>query len=64
MKVYGNQSVYSPIKEDESRYVISHSLEEAWDNLYTWYEIYIYKKQKNYLNFQDVKEAILNDINS
>ena len=63
-KVCGNQSDYVPYREDRSRYVISYGLEEAPNNLYTWYEIYIYKKQKSYLNFKDVKDAILDDINA
>ena len=63
-KVCGNQNDYVPYREDRSRYVISHGLEEAPNNLYTWYEIYIYKKQKSYLTFQDVKNAILDDINA
>lgn len=63
-KICGNLSDYVPVREDRSRYVISYGLEEAPNNLYTWYEIYIYKKQKSYLSFQDVKDAILDDINS
>ena len=63
-KVCGNQSDYLPYKEDRSRYIISYGLEEAPNNLYTWNEIYIYKKQKSYLSFQDVKDAILADIDS
>lgn len=63
-KVCGNISDFSISREDESRYVIGYDLQEAPNNLYTWYEIYFYKKQKNYLSFKDVKDAILNDINS
>lgn len=63
-KVCGNQQDYIPVREDRSRYVISYGLKEAPNNLYCWYEIYIYKKQKSYISFQDVKDAILDDINS
>ena len=63
-KVCGNQQDYIPVREDRSRYIISYDLQEAPNNLYCWYEIYIYKKQKSYISFQDVKDAILNDINS
>lgn len=63
-KVCGNQQDYVPVREDRSRYVISYGLEEAPNNLYCWYEICFYKKQKSYLSFQDVKDAILEDINS
>ena len=63
-KVCGNQSDYVPYREDRSRYIISYGLQEAPNNLYTWYEIYFYKKQKSYISFQDVKDAILDDINA
>ena len=63
-KVCGNISDFSISREDESRYVIGYDLQEAPNNLYTWYEIYIYKKQKSYLSFKDIKDAILEDINS
>lgn len=63
-KVCGNQSDYIPVRQDESRYVISYGLEEAPNGLYTWYEIYIYKKQKSNISFKDVKDAILADINA
>ena len=63
-KICGNQSDYVPYREDRSRYIISYGLEEAPNNLYTWYEIYIYKKQKSYISFQDVKDAIIDDIDS
>ena len=63
-KVCGNQQDYSPIRQDESRYVISYDLQEAPNNLYTWYEIYFYKKQVEKPTFKMIKEAVFNDINS
>lgn len=63
-KVCGNKTDYVPYREDRSRYVISYNLEEAPNDLYTWYEIYFYKKQKSLISFEDVKNAILDDINA
>ena len=63
-KVCGNISDFSISREDESRYIISYGLEEASNGLYTWYEIYFYKKQKFLISFDDVKDAILADIDS
>lgn len=62
-KVCGNRQDYIPVKQDESRYIISYGLEEAPNDLYTWYEIYIYKKQKSTISLQDVEDAITDDIN-
>ena len=63
-KVCGNQNDYVPIREDRSRIVISYDLQEAPNNLYTWYEIYFYKKQVGKPTFKMIKEAVYNDINS
>ena len=63
-KVCGNRNDYVPYREDRSRYIISYGLEEAPNNLYTWYEIYFYKKQVGKPSFKMVKDAILDDINS
>lgn len=63
-KVCGNISDFSISREDESRYVISYDLQEAPNNLYTWYEIYFYKKQVEKPTFKMIKQAVYNDINS
>ena len=63
-KVCGNISDFSISREDESRYVISYDLQDAPNNLYTWYEIYFYKKQVGKPTFKMIKEAVYNDINS
>lgn len=64
-KVQGKQSTFAPIKQDASRIIISYGCKavENSDNA-TWREIYLYKKQQNALTLDDVKTAILADINS
>lgn len=39
-------------------------MKQVSDELYEWYEIYIYKKKKSSLSLQDVKNAIIADINA
>jgi hypothetical protein len=63
-KVSGNQSDFAYIREDGSRIIISYGLTKIDDNLYEWYEVYLYKKQVNQLTLQMVKKAIIADINA
>lgn len=64
-KVYGRKEIYIPIREDVTRHIISYGLEPLSDSVHaTWYEIVFYKKEHPSINFDEVKEAILNDINS
>lgn len=64
-KVSGLQSDFAYLREDASRTIIGYGLNKPEDReFYEWYEVYIYKKQKGNINFKDVKDAILEDINS
>ena len=63
-KICGKQEDFSIFRVDGSRIVIGYGLKEAENDLYEWYEIYFYKKQKNSLSLQDVKDAIIGDINT
>lgn len=63
-KVSGQIDDFAYISEDESRIIIGYDLKQVEKtNIYEWYEIYFYKKQINSVNFQLVKDAIINDIN-
>ena len=63
-KVYGLISEFKPIRSTRARFVISYSMAPEEDGVHaTWYEIIFYKKQYPYINFQQIKDAILNDIN-
>lgn len=64
-KMSGNQSDFAFIREDASRIVIGYDCKKiTGKSLYEWYEIYISKKEKSNINFQDVKDAILGDIDA
>jgi hypothetical protein len=61
----GNQSDFAFIREDASRIVIGYDCKKiTGKSLYEWYEIYINKKEKSNISFQDVKDAILGDIDA
>lgn len=61
----GKKSDFALLREDASRIVIGYGLKKVTGkNLYEWYEIYIPKKQKGSISFQDVKDAIIGDIDA
>lgn len=63
-KVSGKISDFNLLSEDASRVIIGYELKQVSDTMYEWCEVYIYKKQKNFISFNDIKDAIINDINS
>lgn len=64
-KIVGQILYYSPLREDESRNIISYGYQEMPDGENaTWYEICFYEKQKWSLTFNNVKKAIIDDINA
>ena len=64
-KMSGNQSDFAFIREDASRIVIGYDCKKiTGKSLYEWYEIYINKKEKSNISLQDVKDAILADIDA
>ena len=64
-KVYAPKECYIPIREDRSRTIISYGYVAEEDGINaTWYEVYIPKKIKQSVSFNDVKEAILSDIDA
>lgn len=64
-KMSGNQSDFAFIREDASRIVIGYDCKKVTGkSLYEWYEIYISKKEKSNISLQDVKDAILGDIDA
>lgn len=64
-KMNGKKSDFALIREDGSRIVIGYGLKKiTGTTLYEWYEIYIPKKQINHLSLQDVKDAIIADIDA
>jgi hypothetical protein len=63
-KYSGTKADFSPVREDASRIIISYGLTKLSKDLYEWFEVHLYKKQRNALTLADVKEAILGDINA
>lgn len=64
-KVYAPKECFLPIREDRSRTIISYGYVAEEDGINaTWYEIYVPKKVKQSLSFNEVKDAIIGDINA
>ena len=62
-KVFGEKELYAPIRKDFNRIIICYGYNDEPDGANgTWYEIY--GISKNNLNFQNVKNAIVADINA
>lgn len=65
-KVYGLESDFQLIRQDGSRVVVAYGLSQLSDDEkhYTWYEVYLPKRQTPQLSFDVVKAAIIGDINA
>lgn len=61
-KYSGNVSDFQPVVEDQSRVVISYGLKELGDGKAEWYEVVFYKKQTAKPTIEQVKAAVLADI--
>ena len=58
----GTITDYHPISEDNSRVIVMYGLSHTNGDMVEWYQIDFYKK-KGYPDFEQVKDAILADIN-
>jgi hypothetical protein len=65
-KITGPVSDYAPLRDEGSRITICYGLQqpEQADQLASWYEVYLYKRQHATVTLQDVKQAVLADINA
>lgn len=64
-KVYGLIVNYAPVRETYSQVVISYSMVPESDNVHaTWHEVYFNKKQVAKPTLDQIKDAIISDINS
>ena len=64
-KVYGIKEKFTPITTDRSRLIVAYDYQPLEDDVHaTWYEIYFYKKLHPYVSDEEIKTAILDDINS
>lgn len=62
-KIYGLTSDFTYVAQDESRTIISYGQTEVDDTHSTWYDVCVYKKVHQNISFNEIKEAIINDIN-
>ena len=63
-KVFGLTERYAPLREETTRIVARYGKEQYDDKNSTWYEVYFNKNQYPVVTLQDIKEAIIADINA
>ena len=62
-KVFGKKECFVPVREDESRVIVSYDYQEEADGENaTWFEVYFYKKSDGKPGIERVKAAIIKDI--
>lgn len=63
-KINGKQSDFALMRTEGTQIIIGYGLKKiTGTKLYEWYEVSIPKTQINQLSLQDVKDAIIKDIN-
>ena len=62
MKVNGLKKDFAPVGQDASRIIISYGLAKTDDKLYEWQEVYLNKKQHPSISFEDIRKAVIDDI--
>ena len=62
-KYCGTAADYQPVSEDQSRVVIMYGLKEDGDKA-EWFEVVFYKKQTAKPTIEQVKKAVIADINA
>ena len=64
-KINGKQSDFALMRTEGTQIIIGYGLKKiTGTKLYEWYEVTIPKTQINQLSLQDVKDAIINDIDA
>ena len=64
-KVYGVKQCYVPVRETYSKTIISYSMTPEPDGVHaTWYEVYFNKKQVAQPSLEQIKDAVINDIDA
>lgn len=64
-KINGKQSDFALMRTEGTQIIIGYGLKKiTGSKLYEWYEIYVPKAQINHLSLQDVKDAIIKDIDA
>jgi len=64
-KIYGNLTEFVPIRSDRGRLIVSYDCQPEADGIHaTWYEVYFYKKPHPVVTLEDIKSAVIADINA
>lgn len=63
-KTFGLTERYKPIRKEVTRIVVRYGIEQYDENNSTWYEVYFNKNQHPTVTLDEIKEAILADINA
>lgn len=64
-KVYGLKQCYVPVRETYSQTIISYSMTPEPDGVHaTWYEVYFNKKEVQKPSLEQIKDAVIADINA
>ena len=64
-KVYGLKQCYIPVRETYSQTIISYSMTPEPDGVHaTWYEVYFNKKEVQKPSLEQIKDAVISDINA
>ncbi len=63
-KVYGTSEDFALVKQDASRIIFGYGKKSVDETHFEWYEVYLYKKNRNKPSFAELKDAIIEDINS
>ena len=64
-KVYGLKQCYVPVRETYSQTIISYSMTSEPDGVHaTWYEVYFNKKEVQKPSLEQIKDAVISDINA
>lgn len=62
MKVNGLKKDFAPVAQDASRIIIGYGLAKTNGDLYEWHEVYLNKKQHPSISFEDIRKAVIDDI--
>lgn len=63
-KTFGLTERYKPIRREVTRIVVRYGIEQYDEKNSFWYEVYFNKNEHPVVTLEDIKEAILADINA
>jgi hypothetical protein len=63
-KFYGLKTEYEPVRKDASRVIVSYEKQDVDEIHCTWFEVYFNMFSNPNPSFEEIKEAVLADINA